>query len=374
MTEFRRLSAAQSAFLDAFRYLAALLVCLHHSLGPFYHDWYFPLSRSAFSNLGSIGVAAFFLLSGFLIAYTIVRKGLDRGRYGFGTYVVERSVRIYLVFLPALLLAVAVNFINLTFVHDNVPSMEFFTAENFWVTLFMLNGVEPFSGHSEIMPFIGPAWTINYEFWQYILLGALMLSLEKSPAWLSWLVRVVVFTAVILLVHQLPGFRDLALVWCTGAAVAFVFLSPYFERFGAVVSTALAATAILWFQGGEQGLMASILVTLLLVALFAGQHLAIPRSLVATASFLAGYSYSLYLTHVIVVWVVRHVGLKTHAISLDRLDFWRAAWLVAAVLLANVFAFLFSRLTEAHTGQVRRLVLGQWARPPSAARIAEPAE
>src|SRR5688572_4916424 len=105
-TPFRHLSPAQSHLCDVIRFLAALAVALHHTLDHLEYEPYHIQSRAFHGNLGSIGVTIFFVLSGFLIAHTVARKA-SAGGYSFREYFVERAVRIYLVYVPAVLVAAA---------------------------------------------------------------------------------------------------------------------------------------------------------------------------------------------------------------------------------------------------------------------------
>ena len=67
--------------IDGLRALAVLLVILHH-LG----DW-------AGTRGGYVGVDVFFVISGFLIT-SIVRKDVEAGRFGFGSFYKRRVIRL----------------------------------------------------------------------------------------------------------------------------------------------------------------------------------------------------------------------------------------------------------------------------------------
>ena len=84
-----------SVFLDGLRVLAALTVFAGHCVLLLYHGG-FPLA-------GHVAVIVFFVLSGYVIAYsTLSRPGMSAKRY-----TVARLSRLYSVVGPALLLTAA---------------------------------------------------------------------------------------------------------------------------------------------------------------------------------------------------------------------------------------------------------------------------
>jgi peptidoglycan/LPS O-acetylase OafA/YrhL len=92
-----------SLMLDLLRAGAAQMVCVGHAVrffaGGFNQPW--PLPHNT-------GVVLFFILSGFLITYTLIERSKDPS-YGFGTFLIERTARIYSGLIPALLLVIIVD-------------------------------------------------------------------------------------------------------------------------------------------------------------------------------------------------------------------------------------------------------------------------
>ncbi len=363
-----RLSAGQSLFLDALRYLAALMVAFHHGLAYFYREeFYYEFSQAhPYTNLGTMGVGAFFLLSGFLIAYTVRRK--DGPDYGFGVFATERFVRIYLVFAPAIALAVGLNFLNLAWLKDTMPGMELFTVHNVAATLAMLSGVDGVTGHSEIFPLIGPAWTINYEFWFYMVFGLLMLPFRALPVWASWALRVVLLVCVVALCLTLDAVRELSLLWAAGAVAGLGFA---FGRFviGVAVGAALLSTPFLFQpETTERTLTYLGLFAALVSGLWLFARIAAGKTVTGIVARLAGFSYSLYITHVMVIWLLRHWGHFGDHFSIFENDNRKLTAFAITMVATNLFALGFAMLTEDHTNSVRRFFLGRGAK-----RAAEPA-
>jgi len=84
-----------SLTLDLLRAGAAQAVCVGHALNVF--------MGPGTSNAPRIGVALFFVLSGFVIAHTLIIRS-QQASYDFAEFFTERFARIYTAYLPALLL------------------------------------------------------------------------------------------------------------------------------------------------------------------------------------------------------------------------------------------------------------------------------
>lgn len=356
-----RLTPGQSVYLNAVRYVAAMTVCLHHALGYFYGDAYRAISQAhPMTNLGTIGVMTFFVLSGFLIAYTIQRKTADDTSYDAQVFAIERVARIYLVFVPAVLLIYAVNVINVAWVHDTVSGAEFFTAENAVFTAAMLAGVRGISGHSELMPLAGPAWTINYEFWFYMLFGLAMLPIKRISAWASWLIRTILFVGILSFAATLDLFRTMALAWFAGAALGMLFAWRGALPWTTAIAVSIGAVAYARMVPDPDPGTLLILTSagvLLTLGLKATQRFHAPARVTSVIARLAGYSYSLYLTHVVVIWAIRHFGHVTGRFHLDFDDGRKLFWFGLTLVVTNLFALGFAKITEDHTNRVRRLFL-----------------
>lgn len=92
--------------LDLLRVFAAELVCIFHAIAFFKVDW---LRNPHLPPMQNFGVCVFFVLSGFLIAYTLMKKSEDPD-YGFPDYLIDRVARIYSGWVPALIFVAVVDF------------------------------------------------------------------------------------------------------------------------------------------------------------------------------------------------------------------------------------------------------------------------
>jgi peptidoglycan/LPS O-acetylase OafA/YrhL len=182
MTDNRLLGA------DFVRTTACLTVLFHHlaqrmkwdyDLGPGV-EWF-----RVFAQMGTFGVAMFFVLSGFLLARPFW-QALDRGDEmpSIRTYAMRRAARI----LPGFWLALTVTFILSVTVFsvrlDGQLMMRYFAglflvADWHWLTFFPV----------EIN---GPLWSIGFEITSYVLLplGLAALFLLRDTTGRGWLSRV----------------------------------------------------------------------------------------------------------------------------------------------------------------------------------------
>ena len=152
-----------SLYLDCCRLLAAVLVVASH-YGP-----YGVITRSAggwVPNLGREAVIVFFVLSGFVIAYTTEQKNPS-----LRAYAIARATRIYSVALPLLLLAFAAA--TALAWSGRVPARQLYEVAKPWLYLPLhLLFMGELWTISEPPPLLGPYWSLGYEVWYYVLFGA----------------------------------------------------------------------------------------------------------------------------------------------------------------------------------------------------------
>ena len=84
-----------SVVLDLLRASAAQMVCVGHAISFFISQW----KPTEFPLMQNVGVLLFFVLSGFLITYTLLERSKNPA-YSFINFVVDRFARIYSALLP----------------------------------------------------------------------------------------------------------------------------------------------------------------------------------------------------------------------------------------------------------------------------------
>src|SRR5579875_1508702 len=112
-----------SVLLDLVRGLAAVLVLLSHWKVMFFVDYpKIPGERWQFAvpyvlcDAGHQAVVIFFVLSGYLIAGS-VRRSLNRGQGSWGSYMVHRLSRLWVVLIPGLAIGALLDWIGIHYGH-----------------------------------------------------------------------------------------------------------------------------------------------------------------------------------------------------------------------------------------------------------------
>jgi peptidoglycan/LPS O-acetylase OafA/YrhL len=360
------LPRAFSLYLDLCRLLAAVLVVVSH-LVPY--GVIAASSRYWWLNLGRESVVVFFVLSGFVIAYTTERKTAS-----LRDYCVARCTRIYSVALPVVLLGfIAAAVLVLA---DRVPLDEFYQLRKPWLYLplhlLFMGELWTIAEPPLLLP---PWWSLGYEVWYYALFGAAFyLRGSRRLLALSVLLLVVgpklwlllpVWGAGVLLYHWQKTHaiaRTPALFgWC-----ATLVLLAAFKESG--MDAALRASALAnWpFPGlplkSADRVLADYLVCLLVLANFLcarsagfGSLLRFERPIRALAS----YTFTLYLVHALVmrVWLIVYPHRRSDVVDV--------ALLLAVIAAAT---WVVGQLTEHRKAWFARGFLRLTARSQATAR------
>ncbi|MDF2781244.1 MAG: putative Acyltransferase family protein, partial [Geminicoccaceae bacterium] len=201
------------------------------------------------------------------------------------------------------------------------------------------------------------------EVWYYLALPAIWLSLTAGAAWLRCVALAALLAAASILLLREPfgPYSTLAYlpIWLAGALVA----TGWRCRLPPALCGALLLMALLVARAatGWPFLLKDYLVGLALLALLlALRDGRLPawwraRGLVGLGHRLAGFSYSLYLTHAPVIYLTRTVleevygmALPIRAVSVPAL-----AIMLGECLAALAVGWLFYLAFERHTGALR---------------------
>lgn len=201
------LTGPGSLLLDSLRIIAALTVLVSHG-----YDQWFPSTQEGAADAGKLAHAAvviFFVLSGFVIAYTTTSR--NRGPQ---QYAVARFSRLCSVVLPALLITAIIQVIiakinpQLNALYTRNPaSVRYFLAGTFLNESWFLSAAPPLNR---------PLWSLSFEFWYYAIFGAWIFRGKKT-------VGIIIF----LLVCALAGPKILLMmpIWLMGC-VSFWIPTP----------------------------------------------------------------------------------------------------------------------------------------------------
>jgi len=322
--------------VDALRGAACLWVMLHHTFG--YQSlafgrvavpsgtWHWPLAAlSAFANIGWLGVNLFLVLSGFCLFYPLVARAEMRDiRLNLGQFVRRRLRRILPPYYAALLLLSILE--TVIFHHDfGVWSSQvaFRSAWDLLLHLLMLHNLT-----AGTLASVSPAfWSLALECQLYILFPILVWSTARYG-----LKSILVGTLTVAVVWELLCWRHLgfSLWWTPQFAVYYHALPGRAFEFAAGMAAAAhvarpragqvrAAWALvllpllpaLYFVvkvsrfGPPGDLLWGVIFASLLVLLCRIPNIHFERHLLLKGFvWLGGISYSVYLIHQPLIWII----------------------------------------------------------------------
>jgi peptidoglycan/LPS O-acetylase OafA/YrhL len=301
------LAPAFSTYLDLLRFLAALaVVAAHYAMFGVIETG----AGGAFASLGREAVILFFVLSGFVIAASVAR-----GRPSVRDYAEARLSRLYSVTVPVLLLAFAAAALLRWFAGIEAPRS--YALDKIWLYLpFHLLFLGQHWHFAEVPPFMVPYWSLCYEAWYYLLFGlAFYLRGRRRAVCVGLALAYMGYKMWLLLPVWLAG------VWLYRRRAGL--LSPGLARAGCCASVLLFAAyvaldleaalrgfALAWWPfpalplGSADRFLADYLVCALVLLHFAcarDARLDVLLRFAPPIRTLAAYTFTLYLSHVLVI-------------------------------------------------------------------------
>ncbi len=175
-----KLKGREQTTLDVFRILAAIFVMVGHGFS------FFQISilkdEKSFPYIQNIGVVVFFLVSGFLTAFSLSRKN-ESHNYSFKEFILNKINRIYREYLPGLVLIAIIDAISIIFNKDKYAYYNAFNLKEFIGNAFMLQNMGPNGILGKYITCFGsgrPLWTLSVEWWFYMLFGVLYLYIANK--------------------------------------------------------------------------------------------------------------------------------------------------------------------------------------------------
>jgi len=261
--------------VDALRALAALWVCLFHFT-----------AATGIGAYGYLGVTIFFVISGFIVPYSMMRGGYTIAAWP--TFMLKRLARLEPPYLASIGLILAFGAFDM---------FRGFPQE--W-TAAQIAGHLGYANAFLGLPWLnGPYWSLAVEFQFYILMGLALplLMLAGTPAR-----RLAGLALVSCLPLLLPGRSNATIlpflpVFAAGT-LTFLLTTNRIERtsYGA----ALAVLAGILIKTHDTGVALATVGTAVVIA-----TVRIPR--VAVIAWLGAISYSLYLLHVPIGYRLMHM-------------------------------------------------------------------
>jgi peptidoglycan/LPS O-acetylase OafA/YrhL len=301
--------AANIPALDAVRGIAALMVVIAHTIGP--------------RQLGSMAVAIFFVLSGFLITWLLVKESDITGKISLRDFYIRRTLRIFPAFYVFWIVCVGAAVLR----GVQIPWGEA------WSSFFYLGDYNA-AFRQATGGIMGITWSLGVEEKFYLMWPFIFASLHRNPAKLlklgcSLIVGIWLYRVVLSLTFSLPtdylryAFESRLDNILYGSVLALAFrrakLDPILRAAQRVplMPMALAGSLVgLTFLEESAGATYHYVFgmaldsTIIAVALIQLVHLAALHGWTwldhPTLRFLGRISYSLYLYHIVVIATVYH--------------------------------------------------------------------
>lgn len=375
---------AFSSFLDLARWTAAWLVFVGHLRNPLFFG-FSDIGASASNPLvvgwyfvtGWFGeaVIVFFVLSGFLIGGISIAKYTQKA-FQPSHYAVDRFTRLYVAFIPALLLTlvldmVGVHYFSAAGLYDGTQAMfadklaapyaiDKHSQAVFWGNVVMLQTfqVDAFGSNS-------PLWTISAEFWFYVAFGIALAILMRTPNVVAR-VLLMALSAAVLIALLTPIFAYYLGLWTIGLAVAFMPANRFrwpiafaIILLGLLVVIRVKSGALMGFEYGQaiRDYSVALAFGLLLHSMRETKSTLLERT-AAFNKWIADFSFSLYLIHfpimVFTLSALYATGEFPKILSGYAPSDPEGLGLYAGIVIfMAVAAWVFAQVTEKQTWRVR---------------------
>jgi exopolysaccharide production protein ExoZ len=314
--------------IQVLRFVAALAVCIHHAhTAAAVHGLMLPAPDivTRMTDVGAAGVHIFFVISGFIMVYTVYGKPSPDGR---ATFIAKRGLRIFPIYWVVCVLylgAASLGFLTFSFGPDGLIA-----------SLLLL------PGSSSLI--VGPGWTLTYELYFYLCFGAVMVARRTTA-----LVILSLFFGISIVLGKLLDPSNAALKVVTshllvefvvGGAIGMLYLSSHtVPRRLALASILVAVAGFAASVSAIEGIPTALIwggpSALLIVGLVMLEKSGGMPSWFRQLAWLGNSSYLLYLIHTLVFDVTLKL-LRNGGASAELGWIWIALVVAMSVLIAIV--------------------------------------
>lgn len=366
-------------FLDALRFAAALLV----SLGHIRALWFTPLRDLGETSIPvklfylATGVqyeavVVFFVLSGYLVGGTAWRR-IEDGTFRPADYLIDRFSRIYIVLIPAIVLAAILAFAGVALFPESAiyagPIVEPSEFSPHWTLgqipchLISVQGV-----FCEAFSFNPPLWSLGHE-WLYYMLAPLVLLALYRPRGVA-LKAAAVAVPVILMAILIPDplfWVEWPLFWLLGMLAARMAERRPMHAIVGFLGLGATAAAFLAAQIADiPSIAKNLMVALPLAVAFTAPAVTRLEIFPGLSRWGADFSYSLYALHVpVTMFIAAAAGAAGGPVGLGPPGLARYAAFAASLLILLIAARGFAAITEDRTGALRRTIRQRLAPAPA---------
>ena len=352
MSELIKLSKNSSFSIDCIRFLAAEIVVVGHGLWDFdyakiYFKW-FPLQDFA--------VLIFFILSGFLISYSLAIK-INTKSYSFKEYFIDRFSRIYSALIPCLIIIAVLDFIFINFIGRNYEYSYNLNIKTFFGNALMLQDY-PILLHLKYFLMASrnsivyistfgsgrPLWSLAVEWWMYMCFGWLLLR-NHSNTKKSFYYIVLLLFSIVPIYNLFSGSKTegLTVVWIMGCLVTILLnynrqIKNINNGFLSIIFSIIGVITAVHFNSGYHILTALLFTfSFYFLILFTNKStFKVPVFFHNIVKYGAGYSFTLYLLHYSILQYLLVFPSNYSPFARFCLYF----------LISNVLAFTIAQFTE----------------------------
>ncbi len=376
------LSARTVRTLDACRALAALAVVVQHARLALFVD---PRNITAVGPVGSIvywasgfgheAVVVFFVLSGALVGGGVV-AAVSSEAWSWRDYVIRRLSRLYVVLIPALILAALWDHAGITLFPSGPDYRDIISAVTLGSHTLVIHSQSAwaFAGNAMFLmtiyvPVFGSAgalWSLSNEFWYYLLFPCVALAIVGRRNSLRSLVNIALTLAILSVIGR--EIAEWLSVWLLGVLVVTLprmqlgarlaerTIAVSFAVF--VVIAALIRTRVNMVSLPGDLCVGAGFAFFLYCMICCGHmvpHAGRTHRADAIWKRFASFSYTLYLFHQPPLafasgWLVATNGGRWQPSP------WHCVALLAICVALVGYSYVWSRFTEAHTDSLRRYV------------------
>jgi peptidoglycan/LPS O-acetylase OafA/YrhL len=354
-------------WLDLLRGLAAIAVFAGHLRSIFFLD-YADIKPNIVANVfyfitgfGHQSVIIFFVLSGFFIAKTI-QESIDRNKWSFKDYFINRFIRLQVVLLPALLLGFFWDSLGLMMYPESIgylgqiPTLpEAVPIGRLGFTTFIGNILFLQTIYTPTFGSNSPMWSLANEFWYYMIFPLIYFSIIPRYNTLKRLLFLLIAGLILIII----GYKIAIyfLVWLIGAFMYFYrkYYLKHYEINHFYLKTATLSVLVLFFLMLfyiRLGILPSICndftlgvisgVFILLLSFIKMDKISLKKVTI----YVSNLSYTLYLTHIpIALFLCSSLSNNRHNWRFQNL-FGYTILFFMILLYATLCWYLFERNTD----------------------------
>lgn len=324
--------------IDGIRGFLAIGVFIHHSSIWFQFlqtkSWEAPKSN-LYNQLGQASVSFFFMITAFLFITKLLNT--NNQKIDWNTLFISRFFRLVPMYLVSILSLVLIVFI----ISDwelNVSLIRF-TKEMLDWGAFTIFGSPSINGSSFTSIInAGVVWSLPYEWLFYFSLPIISILILKKTTSKLYLIISLIFVLIFYKIHGLNGHHLFSFF---GGAISPFLIKYNLKKinFNSIIFSSiilLCLTLILFFDTSNNYTCKILLIIIFTLIALGNNFFGILKS--STLKFLGEISYSTYLIHGIIIFIVMYFYYNLEeAKSLSPTQFWTTIFIITPIVVITSF-------------------------------------